>query len=70
MIAAVGAVGVALVGALAHGTYHRNSPVFGRALGSLPLRDPGERVAALTFDDGPNPEATPRILDALGARGT
>ena len=70
MIAAVGAVGVAAVGALVHGTYHRNSPLFGRALGSLPLRTSGERVVALTFDDGPNPEATPRILDALAATGT
>ena len=70
MIAAVGAVGVALAGALAHGTYHRNSAVFGRALGALPLPDPMARVAALTFDDGPNPEATPRILDALAASGT
>jgi peptidoglycan-N-acetylglucosamine deacetylase len=26
-------------------------------------------VVALTFDDGPNEEATPRILDALEARG-
>jgi peptidoglycan-N-acetylglucosamine deacetylase len=70
MIAAVGAVGVAAVGALVHGTYHRNSPVFGRALGSLPVRRAGERLVALTFDDGPNPEATPRILDALAASGT
>lgn len=70
MIAAAGAAGVVLVGALAHGTYYRNSPVFGRALGTLPLAAPGERVAALTFDDGPNPEATPRILDALAASGT
>ena len=70
MIAALGAAGVAAVGALVHGTYHRNSPLFGRALGSLPLRSADERVAALTFDDGPNPEATPRILDALAARGT
>lgn len=33
----------------------------------------GRRAVALTFDDGPNPEETPRILDALaegGARGT
>lgn len=33
----------------------------------------GARVAALTFDDGPDPVATPRILDLLerhGARGT
>ena len=70
MIGAVGAIGVAVVGALAHGTYHRNSPFFGSALGTLPLAAPGERVAALTFDDGPNPEATPRILDALAESGT
>ena len=70
MIAALGAVGVAAVGALVHGTYHRNSPIFGAALGSLPLRTGGEPIVALTFDDGPNPEATPRILDALAATGT
>jgi peptidoglycan/xylan/chitin deacetylase (PgdA/CDA1 family) len=63
------AVGLAAAGALAHGTYHRNSPLFGRALGRLPGAA-GERVVALTFDDGPNPEATPRILDALAATGT
>lgn len=70
MIAVLGAAGVAAVGALVHGTYHRNSPIFGRALGRLPLPAAGERVAALTFDDGPNPDATPRILDALAASGT
>jgi len=70
MIAAVSAVGIAAAGAFAHGTYHRNSPIFGSALGSLPLPRPGTRLAALTFDDGPNPEATPRILDALAASGT
>jgi peptidoglycan/xylan/chitin deacetylase (PgdA/CDA1 family) len=63
MIAAA-ALTVAALGTLAHGAYYRNSPVFGRALGSLPAAR-GERVVALTFDDGPNPEATPRILDAL-----
>src|SRR5258705_10650478 len=46
-----------------HGAFHRNSPVFGRVLGRLPTR--AKRIA-LTFDDGPNPEATPRVLDALG----
>ena len=70
MIAAAGVAGLAAIGAVIHGTYHRNSPLFGRALGSLPLDGRGERVAALTFDDGPNPEATPRILDALAASGT
>jgi len=70
MIAALGAAGVAAVGALVHGTYHRNSPLFGQALGSLPRRSAGDRAVALTFDDGPNPEATPRILDALAASRT
>jgi peptidoglycan/xylan/chitin deacetylase (PgdA/CDA1 family) len=32
----------------------------------LPRSSPG---LALTFDDGPNPEITPRLLDLLGARG-
>ena len=70
MIAAAGVAGLAAIGAVIHGTYHRNSPLFGRALGSLPLGGEGERVAALPFDDGPTPEATPRILDALAASGT
>ncbi|HEY4320822.1 MAG TPA: polysaccharide deacetylase family protein [Gemmatimonadales bacterium] len=34
-------------------------------IGSLPA---GDRSVALTFDDGPHPEWTPRILDALAAR--
>lgn len=66
MVAA--ALTVAAVGTLAHGTFHRNSPVFGRTLGVLP-RESGERAVALTFDDGPNPDATPRILDALARAG-
>ena len=47
-----------------HGAFYRNSPVFGRALGRLPTK---EKHIALTFDDGPNPVATPRILDTLRA---
>jgi peptidoglycan/xylan/chitin deacetylase (PgdA/CDA1 family) len=62
------ALTVAALGSLAHGTFYRNSPFFGRALGSLP-RAGAERVVALTFDDGPNPDATPRILDALSTAG-
>lgn len=60
------AAGVGLTGAALHGVYHRNSPIFGRPISSLPTAD---RAVALTFDDGPNPVATPRILDALAARG-
>jgi len=32
--------------------------------------DPGRRVVALTFDDGPDPVHTVRILDELGRLGT
>lgn len=57
---------LAAAGAAAHGAFHRNSPLFGRALGSLAN---GEQSIALTFDDGPNPGATPLILDVLADRG-
>lgn len=60
------ALGVAIAGALTHGAFYPNSPVFGRVISHLRTRG---RVVALTFDDGPNPEATPAILDALGTRG-
>lgn len=59
------ALGAAVVGSAIHGAFHRNSPVFGSVLGKLPTN---EKIASLTFDDGPNPEATPRILDALAAK--
>ena len=59
-------VAFAAAGAAAHGAYHRNSPVFGSALARLPTS--AKRVA-LTFDDGPNAEATPRVLDVLAAEG-
>lgn len=60
------ALGVAVAGAFAHGAFYHNSPLFGRVVSHLRTRDP---LVGLTFDDGPNPEATPAILDALGARG-
>lgn len=59
------ALGVAVAGALTHGAFYPNSPVFGRVVSRLRTR---EAVVALTFDDGPNPDATPAILDALAAR--
>ena len=59
-------VGAALLSGAAHGAFYRNSPIFGRAISRLPTRD---RAVALTFDDGPNPDATPVVLDALAARG-
>lgn len=61
------AAGAVLLGGAAHGAFHRNSPLFGRPL-TRATGAPGERVVALTFDDGPNPDATPAILDELAAR--
>ena len=65
MIAAP-AVGAIVLGWLLHGAYHRNSPLFGRVC--TRVSGVGKTVS-LTFDDGPNPEATPAILDALASRG-
>lgn len=59
-------IGIGLAGFAIHGALHRNSILFGPVMGRLPTR---ERHIALTFDDGPNPEATPRILDVLGQLG-
>lgn len=58
----VAAAGLAVLGLAAHGTWHRNSSVFGPVLSRLPG---DEQLACITFDDGPNPVATPRILDVL-----
>jgi peptidoglycan/xylan/chitin deacetylase (PgdA/CDA1 family) len=66
MLSVVGAVGVAVATAAAHGALYRNSPIFGRVLGRLAIAG---REVALTFDDGPNPGATPRILDTLAEQG-
>lgn len=59
-------VGAVLIGGAAHGAFYRNSPIFGRPISRLPTDD---RAVALTFDDGPNPDATPLVLDALASRG-
>ena len=64
MIVGLGAGAVLLGGAL-HGAFHRNSPIFGAPITRL---SSSGRAVALTFDDGPNPRATPLILDALKAR--
>src|SRR3954447_24730808 len=58
--------GAVLLGGAAHGAFHRNSFLFGSPITRLRTAD---RAVALTFDDGPNPAATPAILDALKARG-
>lgn len=59
-------IGIGLLGAAIHGAFHRNSVLFGPVMGRLPTT---EREIALTFDDGPNPDATPRVLDVLAELG-
>src|SRR5262245_5425749 len=66
MIGAIASAAAVSAGALAWGALGRNSPLFGAVQRRLPS---DERVVALTFDDGPNPDATPAVLDALGAEG-
>jgi peptidoglycan/xylan/chitin deacetylase (PgdA/CDA1 family) len=59
-LGAAGAVGLA-AGGFAYASLWPGSRIFGTAM--IAPRRPGE--IALTFDDGPNPEWTPRLLDAL-----
>jgi peptidoglycan/xylan/chitin deacetylase (PgdA/CDA1 family) len=61
---------VALLGILADGVFRPSSSVFYPTIVQGPRT--GNRIA-LTFDDGPDPERTPAILDTLaelGARAT
>ena len=55
-------VGAAAMGALALGAYHPNCSLFGPAIGRG--RHRGSSLY-LTFDDGPNPTATERIVETL-----
>jgi peptidoglycan/xylan/chitin deacetylase (PgdA/CDA1 family) len=66
MLTVLVAAGFGATAAVAHGALHRNSPLFGRVIDRL---SNAGRDVALTFDDGPNPKATPRILDTLRERG-
>jgi len=59
-------LGVSVIGGAIHGAFHRNSPIFGPTLGRIPS---DRKVVALTFDDGPNPDATPLILQTLREKG-
>jgi len=54
--------GVGSLGGLAWGAYDPTSPLFGRVIGRGPKR---ERILYLTFDDGPRPAVTSRILETL-----
>ena len=60
MLGAAGVVGLA-AGGYAYASLWPGSAIFGRAL-TAPRR---ARELALTFDDGPNPAWTPRLLDVL-----
>ena len=60
----VGAAGLAM-GGCAYAAHWPTSQIFGRTL--IAPRQPGE--LALTFDDGPNPAWTPRLLDILAEHG-
>lgn len=60
------AAALTAAGTAAYGAFSRNSPVFGAVLHKIPT---AHQDLSLTFDDGPNPYATPLILDALGAAG-
>lgn len=51
---------------LAWGVLHPRSRLFGPNRSRLPTED---RIVALTFDDGPHPEVTPKVLDLLRGRG-
>jgi len=52
-------------GGCAYAAMWPTSQIFGRTL--IAPRRPGE--LALTFDDGPNPACTPRLLDILSSHG-
>jgi peptidoglycan/xylan/chitin deacetylase (PgdA/CDA1 family) len=58
----IGVVGAGLaLGTGLWGAYSPNSRLYGPIVG----RGPAEPVAYLTFDDGPNPQATQRVLEVL-----
>ncbi len=61
---ALAAAGAGAAGVLAVGALDPNNGLFGPVTG----RGPRNRRVYLTFDDGPNPDATPAILDTLAAK--
>jgi peptidoglycan/xylan/chitin deacetylase (PgdA/CDA1 family) len=65
---AVGAVALNHVGLAAAGLWPRSS-LLGPNVTRLPPAAVQRRQFALTLDDGPDPEVTPRVLDLLDRRG-
>ena len=55
--------------ALAGGSLWPRSSLVGPNLTRLPAPAAGDRPVALTFDDGPDPAVTPRVLETLARRG-
>ena len=60
LVGVAGATGLG-IGGFAYASHWPTSQIFGRTL--IAPRSPGQ--LALTFDDGPNPAWTPRLLDLL-----
>ena len=56
-----GLAATGLAGTLAYATLSAQSQIFGRTILGPPL----PQQLALTFDDGPNPAATPQLLEVL-----
>jgi peptidoglycan/xylan/chitin deacetylase (PgdA/CDA1 family) len=63
-IAISGLTLVGLAAAAAYGVMYPESQLFGRTI----VAPPTPRQLALTFDDGPNPAATPQLLEVLFRR--
>ncbi|MFG0306501.1 MAG: polysaccharide deacetylase family protein [Phycisphaerales bacterium JB040] len=64
------AVGAGLVlGVVAWGVFWPRARLFGRARSRLDANDASSNRVALTFDDGPCPGSTDRILDTLAQHG-
>lgn len=61
----LGTAAAAVAGGIAYGMKGAESQLLGRTL----VAPPDAEQLALTFDDGPNPGATPRLLEVLAARG-
>ena len=67
LAAVAGGACAAVAGTMVHGVFAPRSQLYGRVIFRGDRSDP-PRVA-LSFDDGPHPDATQRVLDALGELG-
>ncbi len=66
-LAALGALGAAAgLGTVALGVFHPRVPLFGPVISRGPA---GGKAVALTFDDGPHPDFTPKVAELVGRAG-